>query len=82
MQSDSIANTVHEIFIEVFPELKDRAFSLDKRQEEFESWDSFSHMELVGKLEERFHINLEMEEVVELNTPQRFIDIVEKKLEK
>ncbi|MBU1975759.1 MAG: acyl carrier protein [Nanoarchaeota archaeon] len=76
---DEVTKEVVEIFKKTFPELKDAELDLDKNQESFENWDSFAHMELVGGVEEKFGITLEISEVVDLDTPKKFVEIIEKK---
>ena len=73
-----ITSKVIESFKEVFPELS--SIELNASSEQFENWDSFSHIELVSKIEEKFDVNLDVEEIIDLDSPQKFIDLVEKKL--
>tara|TARA_Y100000310_G_scaffold331116_1_gene404110 strand:+ start:2189 stop:2440 length:252 start_codon:yes stop_codon:yes gene_type:complete len=82
MEFKEIESGVKEIFQDTLTELKEREVELNKKQDEFESWDSFSHMELVSKAEEKFGVTLEMDEVVELDTPQKFVELIEKKMPK
>lgn len=79
MNKDNIKIFFKELFQEIFPELKDKELDFAKKQDDFENWDSFTHMELVSKIEQKFEINLELEEVIELDTLQKFVDIVLKK---
>ncbi len=79
MEKKDIEAGIEEIFKGTFSELE-KGFEFEKSQGDFENWDSFSHMELVSKVEEKFGVSLEMEEVVELDTPRKFVGIVEKKL--
>ena len=79
MNVEEIKQNIKKCFKEVFPEIKEDNFDFNKKQEDFENWDSFSHMELVSKIEENYNINLETEEVIELDSPQKFVDIVNEK---
>lgn len=81
MTNNEINQRVEAIFKEVFPEIKEQTFDFTKNQDQFDNWDSFSHMDIVSKVEEKFGINLEIEEVVELSTPERFVEIIKKKKE-
>ena len=76
---DSILYNVRKLFCEVFPELKDVDFDIARKQDSFENWDSFSHLELITKIEQNFNITLETEEVVDLDTPQKVVDLIKKK---
>ncbi|MDP3735432.1 MAG: acyl carrier protein [bacterium] len=76
MEQKEIRERIKTIFQETFPE---EAFRWEKKQEEFPRWDSLSHMELVGKCEERLGSRFEMEEVMALNTPEDFFRVISKK---
>ena len=80
MNSEVLEEEIKKILVRCLPELKDKELDLDQKQHQFESWDSFSHMEIVGKLEEQFSINLEISEVVELDSPRKIIEVVKSKL--
>ena len=81
METKDVEVKVKEILTESLPELKHQEFDLDKNQDQFESWDSFSHMEIVGKVEEKFGINLDITEVVELDSPRKIVEAVKGKLD-
>lgn len=80
MELREIETIVKEIFEQQFPEIAGKEFDFGKKQDQFENWDSFSHMWLISKIEEKFKVSLEINEVVELDSPQRFVQIVDKKL--
>ena len=82
MDQKEIEFGMKEIFKNVLEELKDKEVDLNKKMDEFESWDSFSHMELASKCEEKFNITLEMDEIVEIDTPQKFVELIQKKIAK
>ncbi|MDB4762673.1 acyl carrier protein [Akkermansiaceae bacterium] len=62
------------------------AFELDKSSSELENleyqsiveWDSVGHMGLVAALEESFDIMLEMDDIVDLSSFKKGIEILEK----
>lgn len=80
MEKENIEAIVRGILIDTLPELKHKTYDLDRKQDQFESWDSFSHIELIGKIEERFGIQLDITEVVGLDTPRKIIEAVKNKL--
>jgi len=80
MEKNNIEAIVKEILVDTLPELKHKAYDQDKKQDQFESWDSFSHIELIGRIEERFGIQLDITEVVGLDTPRKIIEAVKSKL--
>lgn len=80
MSIDEIKKIVNRIFLETFQDLDEDTFDFNRKQEEFENWDSLSHIELISKVENNFDISLEIGEVIGLNSPQNLVEIVEKKL--
>jgi|TARA_B100000315_G_scaffold254333_1_gene295158 acyl carrier protein len=82
MNLKEIEEGVRGIFQDSLEELKGKEIDLNKKQDEFESWDSFSHMEIASKCEEKFNLTLEMDEIVELDTPQKFVELIQKKISK
>ena len=82
MLEAEIERGVKEIFLKTFEELSEGSFDFSKEQDQFQNWDSFSHMELVTLVEKRFGISLGMEEIVSVRTPGAFVEIVKKKLSK
>lgn len=80
MNQTQITQTVTAIFQETFPELASGLLDLDKQQKDFERWDSFAHMELVSKVEQRCGVTFDLEEVIALESPRKFIEMVSKKL--
>jgi acyl carrier protein len=80
MNEKEIIKNVELIFRKLFSELKDSDLDLEKKQNDFENWDSFAHMELVGKVEQKFSINLDLDEVIELDSPKKFIKLISEKL--
>ena len=76
----NIENSVKKVFLKIFPsELKKDSFNLKKTQDSFQNWDSFSHMELVAEIENEFGINLEMEEIIPIRSPQDFVNLIKRK---
>jgi len=76
----NIEDTVKKVFLKVFSsELKESAFKFNKKQDTFQGWDSFSHMELVAEMENQFGISLDMEEIISIRSPQDFVDLIKRK---
>jgi acyl carrier protein len=71
---------IKEIFLEVLKGVDKKTFSFNKKQDSFENWDSFAHLELVSKVEEEFKIIFEIEEMIELDSPAKFAKLLEKKI--
>lgn len=80
MPAKNIEEKVRNVFLKVFPEVKEGNFDLKKTQDTFQGWDSFSHMELVANLEKEFEISLEMDEIVSARSAHDFVGIIKKKV--
>ncbi len=80
MEENDIINEIRKVFLSTFPELQNQGFDLQKKQEDFENWDSFSHLELVEKVESQFNLKFDFNEIVELNSAHKFVDKVRSKI--
>ncbi len=75
-----LEKAIKEIFLKTFAsELGGRSFDFNRKQDKFQNWDSFSHMELVANIEKEFDINLEMEEIISVRSPRDFVNLVKRK---
>ena len=79
MDENEIKTKVKEAFFESFENLKEDEFSFDKKVEDFAGWDSLSHMTLVAALEPKFGITFEIDEISEMDSVQKIVDIIKKK---
>lgn len=52
------------------------SFGDDTRRDEFDSWDSMSHLRLVTAVESTFGVRLTMEEIEALQSPRDLEDLV------
>lgn len=80
MKNGDTSEKIEKIFLSTFPGMSEKEFSLDKKQAEFENWDSFAHMELVSKIEQELGVTLDFEEIAEIDSPRKFVEVVQKKL--
>ena len=46
----------------------------------FEAWDSLKHLEFIAKLEEEFNIDIEMDDVIAMESFKKIKEIMEKYL--
>jgi acyl carrier protein len=51
-------------------------FSVQLAPEEVPNWDSIGHMSLVAALEEEFQQQFEVDEIMEMSSPQKIVDIL------
>lgn len=80
MSKKQIKDKVKKIFVEVFPELRNRKFVFKKNQSDFRDWDSFNHMKLISALEERFGVVFDMTEAMEADSPLKIIEMIMEKI--
>lgn len=79
MESVTVEKQLKEIFTSIFPNVTESTFSWEKDQNEYENWDSFTHLRLVTEIENKFSIKLEMEEVLGARSASDFLKIIKAK---
>ncbi|MBC7430410.1 MAG: acyl carrier protein [Bacteriovorax sp.] len=62
--------------LEINPEQVTERSTMDNLDE----WDSMKHLELVMSIESEFNVSFEVHEIVELNTVEKIIEILEEKI--
>jgi len=68
-----------QAFKNVFSNIDAEHFDMNQNRADFENWDSLTHMQLVSEIETAYGITFEMDEIVDINTPQDLMTLVEKK---
>ena len=56
--------------------LETEKFSPDLAPEDVANWDSVGHMNLVMELEKEFKLQFEVDEIMEMSSPAKIIDIL------
>lgn len=69
-----------EIFIDIFPDVDESSFSWDKQQNEYENWDSFAHLRIISEIEEKFDIQLDIDDFIYINNASGFLKIIKDKI--
>lgn len=69
---------VEEVFRGLFPEAGE--FSDDISSEDIRAWDSLNHIVLISKIEEKFAIKFELDEILTMQTFGEICIGVDKKL--
>jgi acyl carrier protein len=71
--------TTHDRLAAVF----EKAFGYDPKRfsvrlapEDVPNWDSIGHMNLVATLEQEFNLQFEVDEIMEMSSPQKILDIM------
>ncbi|MFQ5652168.1 MAG: acyl carrier protein [bacterium] len=77
MTDNNIESTIRTIFCEVFgvseSEVRD-----DTAYDSFEAWDSLRHLEFVARFEDEFDIDIEIDDVIAMETFKKVKDTVKK----
>ena len=76
MTNNNLEDNIKTIFLDTFPNMKENEFDLDKRQEEYENWDSFAHLNLITMAESKFGINLSIDDVISIISARNLLDRV------
>jgi acyl carrier protein len=74
----SVADRVAALFETAF-KVEPEEFSSDLVPEDVPLWDSLGHMNLVMELEEEFDIQFEVDEITEMSSAGKIIEIIESK---
>lgn len=69
--ANEIINSISYLF-----QVKEDDIHPNNRKEDFEKWDSIGHLQLVMHLEEKFGIQLSTEDITEMDSVQKCIEIV------
>ena len=62
--------------------LNSYGLSLNTKFEKVSQWDSLGYMKIVSEIESRLNLDIEIDEIVEVNTVKKLIDLVNSKLKK
>ena len=74
MTSNNLEDDIKTIFLDTFPNMKEDEFDLDKKQEEYENWDSFAHLNLITMAESKFGINLSIDDATSIISARNLLD--------
>jgi len=76
LTNNNLEDNIKTIFLDTFPNMKENEFDLDKRQEEYENWDSFAHLNLITMAESKFGINLSVDDATSIISARNLLDRV------
>jgi acyl carrier protein len=74
LTSNNLEDAIKAIFLDTFPDMKEDEFDLDKKQEEYENWDSFAHLNLITMAESKFGINLSIDDATSIISARNLLD--------
>ena len=76
MTSNNLEDDIKALFLDTFPDMKEDEFDLDKKQEEYENWDSFAYLNLITMAESKFGINLSIDDATSIISARNLLDRV------
>mgnify|MGYP003891659537 CR=1 FL=1 len=76
--SMALSERIAALFEEIFG-LERSRFALDLAPETVPNWDSIGHMNMVMELEKQFGAQFEVDEIMEMTSPARIIEILQRK---
>ncbi|MCR4768696.1 MAG: acyl carrier protein [Bacteroidaceae bacterium] len=59
--------------------LEEQNIDINSTQDSLENWNSLRHLNLVSELEDEFDIELEPDEIAEMKSVQKIVDIIKQK---
>ena len=81
-KTEKLLNTIEieikKTFFQVFPDLEESEFDWKKKQNDYENWDSFSQLNLITMIEEKFNILISDNDAVSLQSAENFRNFVER----
>lgn len=66
-----------DVFKKTFS-LKDKDLTKDIKYNSIQQWDSVGHMTLMGNLEDKFSISLEMDDIIDFSSLKKGVKILKK----
>ena len=67
---------IKKIFFQIFPDLNELDFDWKKKQNDYENWDSFSQLNLITMLEEKFDISISDENSINIQSAEDALNFV------
>lgn len=75
MSREDVLKKVNEIFVDAFDK-EDLVISYDTVSTDVEGWDSLMQMNLIEMIEDEFHMQFDMDEVIGMENVGEMIDII------
>ena len=67
---------IKEVFFQIFPDLNESDFDWKKKQNDYEDWDSFSQLNLITMLEEKFSISISDMDSISIRSAEDALNFV------
>ncbi len=77
MERKEMLKELVSIFEEVF-EVEDMEITEETNSDDIEDWNSLNHLTLIGEIEQAFNIKFSMQEMLEIKSVKKILNIIEK----
>lgn len=77
--SSNLNIEIKEVFLQIFPDLNESDFDWKKKQNDYENWDSFSQLNLITMLEEKFSISISDMDSISIRSAEDALNFVKNK---
>jgi acyl carrier protein len=76
----NLNDDVKKIFFEAFPLLTEPDFDWEKKQNNFDDWDSFAQLNLITLAEAKFEITFSDDEITSIISAKTLLEIIKSKI--
>ena len=77
MERKEMLKELASIFEEVF-DMEDMQITEETNSDNIEDWNSLNHLTLIGEIEQAFNIKFSMQEMLEIKSVKKILNIIEK----
>ncbi len=82
MEDNEIKEKIKKIFAKVFDSVEEKDVIFDGKHEEFDEWDSLTHMNLISALEEEFGVSFSVDDISEMDRVTKVLETIKRLLKK
>ncbi len=75
---ENIENEIKNIFFEVFPTLTEYEFNWEKKQNDYDNWDSFAQLNIITLIESMFNIIISDDESLSIKSAEDVVNLVKR----
>ncbi len=75
---ENIENEIKKIFFEVFPTLTEYEFNWEKKQNDYDNWDSFAQLNIITLIESMFNIIISDDESLSIKSAEDAVNLVKR----
>lgn len=77
MERKEMLKELISIFEDVF-EMEDMEIIEETNSDDIEDWNSLNHLTLIGEIEQSFNIKFSMQEMLDMKSVRKILDVIEK----